>query len=261
MARKLNPLQSKPVSRLTAAWRLVRLLGHVLQGLRTVYWRFPSMGAAQREVEVQAWAARTLTLLGIGLQTQGLPISQGPALLVCNHISWLDILVLHACRYSRFVSKSEVRRWPLIGALAAAAGTLFIERASRRDALRIVHDMARSLREGDVLAVFPEGTTGDGRDLLPFHANLLQAAVSAHAPVQPVGLSYVEVCSGRRSFSPSYIGDDTLLGSLWRTASSAPIAAVLCFGLPQSADGRDRRVWAAALHAQVKELTQLPAQD
>src|SRR5207342_3377123 len=98
--------------------------------------------------------------------------TRGPMMLVANHISWLDILVLHASRHCRFVSKSDVAHWPLIGRLATAAGTMYIERESRRDALRIVHHMTEALASGDILAVFPEGTTSDGVTLLPFHANL-----------------------------------------------------------------------------------------
>ncbi len=141
---------------------------------------------------MQAWARRMLEVLGIALQVRGQPPLRGPMLLVANHISWLDILVLHAARHCRFVSKADVKRWPLIGALATGAGTLYIERESRRDAMRVVHHMAASLRSGDIVAVFPEGTTSDGMTLLPFHANLVQAAISAQAPVQPVALQFVE---------------------------------------------------------------------
>ncbi|MDD0815927.1 lysophospholipid acyltransferase family protein [Curvibacter sp. HBC28] len=237
-------------------WRLLRVLGQVLRGLHTVTRRFPTLNEEQRADQVQLWSAQMLQVLGIELRVLGQPVPQGPALLVSNHISWLDILVLHASRHCRFVSKSEVRHWPLIGPMAAAAGTLFIERASRRDALRVVHDMRASLAAGDVLAVFPEGTTGDGLQVLPFHANLLQAAVSAGAPVQPVALKFVEAASGQRSLAPCYIGDDTLLGSLWRTLSSDPIAAVVRFGEPELAEGRERRAWAAELQQTVSRLSE-----
>ncbi|MDD0839744.1 lysophospholipid acyltransferase family protein [Curvibacter sp. HBC61] len=237
-----------------AAWRLLRVLGQVLSGLATVLLRFPRLNEAERAQQVEQWSRQMLRVLGIELRVLGQPLAHGPALLVSNHISWLDILVLHASRHCRFVSKSEVRHWPLIGAMAAAAGTLFIERASRRDALRVVHDMHASLVAGDVLAVFPEGTTGDGLQVLPFHANLLQAAVSADAPVQPVALKFVEVASGARSLAPCYVGDDTLVGSLWRTLSSDPIAAVVQFGVPEHAHGRDRRAWALDLQQTVSEL-------
>jgi 1-acyl-sn-glycerol-3-phosphate acyltransferase len=175
-------------------------------------------------------------------------------LLVANHISWLDILVMHAARHCRFVSKADVKHWPLIGTLATGAGTLYVERESRRDAMRVVHHMADALRSGDVLAVFPEGTTSDGRTLLPFHANMLQAAISADAPAQPVALSFVDAASGQLSLAASYVGDDTLVGSLWRTLTAPPLAAVVTFGMPQHAQGRERRAWAAALREAVMEL-------
>ena len=107
---------------------------------------------------------------------------------------------MHAARHCRFVSKSDVQGWPLIGTLATAAGTLYIERSSRRDALRMVRSMQEALERGEVLAVFPEGTTGDGREMLPFHANLLQAAVAAKAPVQPRRPALCRQGHGRHQF-------------------------------------------------------------
>lgn len=239
---------------LRASWRLVRALLHALAGLATIVFVFPRLQPDEQQARVQAWARRMLAILGIGLQLSGRPPPRGPVLLVANHISWLDILVMHAARHCRFVAKSEVRRWPLIGRLATGAGTLYIERDSRRDALRMVRRMAESLRAGDILAVFPEGTTSDGVDLLPFHANLVQAAISAGAPAQPVALRFIETHTGRTSLLPCYIGDDTLVQSLWRTLAGPPITAQVAFGVPQHAGERDRRHWAADLRRAVQQL-------
>ncbi len=243
---------------LRAAWALVRVLWHALAGYLTITFVFPRLSAAQRQARVQAWAQRMLRAMGLRLQVHGQPVAQGPALIVCNHISWLDILSLHAARYCRFVSKADVHHWPLIGRMATGAGTLYIERESRRDALRVVHHMSDSLRAGDVLAVFPEGTTSDGVSLLPFHANLLQAAITADAPVQPVALGFIDDATGQRSLAPCYIGDDTLVGSVWRTLSGGPITVVVHFGAPQGCAGRDRRAWASDLQADVDRLRQFP---
>lgn len=239
---------------LVGLWRLAGALAQALRGWAIITWRFPRLSPSQRQDEVQAWARGMLAVLGIGLQVQGTPAAQGPVLLVSNHVSWLDILVLHSTRYCRFVSKADVHHWPLIGPLATGAGTLYIERASRRDAMRVVHQMAERLRQSDVLAVFPEGTTSDGEHLLPFHANLLQAAIAAEAPVQPVALQFVQGRSGVRSRAPNYVGDDTLLGSVWRTVRARGITVRLVFGAAQDAAGRDRRVWAADLRAEVERL-------
>jgi len=233
---------------------LLHALAHALRGWFTIRFVFPKLAPAQREARVQAWAQRMLQILGIELQLRGLPPQAGPLLLVANHISWLDILVLHAARHCRFVSKADVRHWPLIGPLATGAGTLYVERESRRDAMRVVHHMAESLRAAGILAVFPEGTTSDGRHLLPFHANLIQAAISADAPIQPVALSFIDTGSGCRSFTACYIDDDTLIGSVWRTVSGSPLTAVVAFGQAQHANGRDRRAWAADLRLTVKGM-------
>jgi len=242
---------------LRAAWKLARGFAHALAGLLTIVFLFPHWDEAHRYARVQSWAREMLAVLGIRLELRGQPPFAGPMLLAANHISWLDILVMHAARHCRFVAKAEVRHWPLIGALATGAGTLYIERESRRDAMRVVHHMAESLQRGEIVAVFPEGTTSDGLTLLPFHGNLIQAAISADAPVQPVALSFIDAQTGEPSLSPCYIGDDTLLGSIWRTLSGPPLAAVVDYGEPQMAQGRSRRQWAADLRSAVEDLRRL----
>ena len=234
--------------------RTVRVLVHVLSGLWTIRRQFDRLSPAQRQTLVRTWSQRMLQHLGIGLQVRGQPPAGGPLLVVANHISWLDIVVMNAACPARFVSKSDVKGWPLIGTLATAAGTLYIERSSRRDALRMVRSMQEALERGEVLAVFPEGTTGDGRAMLPFHANLIQAAVAAQSPVQPVGLRFADRATGATSFAPSYIGDETLVGSIWRTLCAPPIEAVVQYGPAELPAGRDRRAWAEHLHTTVDQL-------
>ena len=240
----------------TGSWRMLRVLGHILWGLWIAAVRLPRLQPSQQSAQVQAWALSLLGHAGIALEIRGQPPITGPVLLVSNHISWLDIPVLHAARHCRFVSKSDVQDWPLIGTLATAAGTLYIERSSRRDALRMVHLMRDALQANEVLAVFPEGTTGDGRELLPFHANLLQAAVLGNAPVQPVGLRFMDQASGQISYAPSYIGDETLLGSIWRTLCAPRLVAVVHYGQLEHAQGRDRRAWSQDLRVTVDRLRQ-----
>ncbi|GAB3771334.1 lysophospholipid acyltransferase family protein [Ramlibacter monticola] len=242
------------MSPLRALWRLWRVLLHALRGWFIIVLRFPRWPQQRRDATVQAWSLGMLRILGIGLRVEGSPPLRGPMLLVANHLSWLDILVMHAARHCRFVSKADVKHWPLVGTLATGGGTLYIEREKRRDAMRVVHHMAESLAAGEIVAVFPEGTTGDGKKLLPFHANLIQAAISAQAPVQPVGLRFVDERTGEDAKGPLYLGDDTLVGSLWRTLAGPPFAARLRFGEPQGAAGRDRRQWAKDLHAAVDAL-------
>ncbi|MEO6017468.1 MAG: lysophospholipid acyltransferase family protein [Polaromonas sp.] len=242
------------MSRLRACVRLARALLHILHGFLVILLVFPRLTQTHREARIQAWSIEMLGCIAIKLIVKGEPSAPGPLLVVANHISWLDITSMHAARFCRFVSKADIKKWPMIGTLAIGVGTLFIERESRRDAMRVVQHMTARLREGDVIGIFPEGTTSDGRSLLPFHANLFEAAIAAGAPIQPVALDFIDHITGQRSFAPCYIDDDTLFGSLWRTLCTSNIAVVMTFGAPQYADGRNRREWAAALKSDIEQL-------
>jgi len=239
---------------LKAGWRLLRAVAHAASGWWTIRFTFPKLSQAERNARVQAWSRRMLELMGITLVVQGTPPAKGPMLLICNHLSWLDITTIHAARHVRFVSKSDVKGWPLIGTLSTGSGTLYIERERRRDALRVVHHMTDALRGGDLIGVFPEGTTSDGRGLLPFHANLLQASISSGAPVLPAALRFADAATGETSQAPRYIDDDNLVVSLWNTLRAPPLLAIVRFGEPQDPHGRDRRAWAQSLHEDVQQL-------
>ena len=147
-------------------------------------------------------------MLGVRLDANLNAIAPG-SLIVANHISWLDIYALNAARPAAFVSKSEVRQWPLIGWLAANTDTVFLHRDSRRHARTVNNEIGRLLCVDKDVAVFPEGTTSDGSRLLKFHAALLQSAVDARRLVQPVALSYHDA-DGRRSLAPAYAGVTTM---------------------------------------------------
>lgn len=230
---------------------------HVLYGLAQVRLLFPWFSRRQRDARVQAWARAMLRHLGIELKTSGVPVQAGPALLVSNHLSWVDVIaILAACR-CRFVSKADVARWPLFGALVTGAGTLYVRRESRRDAMRVVHRMVQALQDGDVLAVFPEGTTGDGSSVLPFHSNLIQAAISAPAAVQAVALRIVNGRSGAPSRAASYMGDESLMESIWRVLRARELCVAIRFGEPRLAAGRNRRALASDLRAEIVAMRQL----
>jgi len=201
------------VRTLRAVGRLLACLAHVLRGVLTCAFVFPFLSPAKRVARVGPWCAAMLRLLGIRVVAQG-ELHGAPVMIVANHVSWIDILAINAVRTARFVSKADIRRWPVLGWLVACGGTLFIERERKRDAMRVVHQVADALKAGDVIAVFPEGTTSDGHGVLPFHANLLQAAITTGTPVQPVALRY-EDATHAVSPAAAYIGDTNLVQSLW----------------------------------------------
>jgi 1-acyl-sn-glycerol-3-phosphate acyltransferase len=241
---------------LVGAWRLARLLLHGVHGLSIIVLRFHAYTPAQRHARIQWWSAKVLRLIGITLHAQGTP-RPGAKLVVANHVSWLDIAAIHAViPEAHFVSKADVKAWPLIGRLVSGAGTLFIEREKKRDALRVVHQMAEALRAGDSVAVFPEGTTGDGRTLLPFHANLLQAAIATETPVQPVVLRFFDA---QHAVSPlaEFLGETTLAQSAWRFVCSRGLNVEVNVLAAQQTAHADRRALAEHLRATIQ--AELPA--
>ena len=236
--------------RLRAAWRLSRCLIHGLHGLTIVLLRFGALDAAQRHACIRWWSVKTLRVMGIAMQVEG-AAHPGGTLLVANHVSWLDITALHAVLpHARFVAKADVKAWPLLSHLAHAAGTLYLERERKRDALRVVHLMAQALTAGDTIAVFPEGTTSDGRALLPFHANLLQAAIATRTKVQPVALRFSDALLPI-SEAVEYVGATTLLQSMWRVACGEGLVAHLTLLPPRASAQLDRRVLAATLRSDI----------
>ncbi len=236
--------------RLRAVARLFRCVVHGLHGLWIVLVRFPSLDEAERQARIRWWSQKMLRLIGIELCVEGTPAAGG-SLLAANHISWLDIMVVHAVvPEARFVSKADVKSWPLVSRLVDAAGTLYLERERKRDALRVVHDMAAALRAGQTVAIFPEGTTSTGHGLLPFHANLLQAAIATATPVQPVALRFSD-SSHAVSKAMEFVGATTLLQSLWLSACGDGVVARLVFLPPRASAGADRRALAAQLRADI----------
>ena len=236
--------------RLRAAWRLIRCVIHGLHGLGIVLLRFRRLTQEQRQAAIRWWSLKMLHLIGIALRVEGTP-AQGGSLLVANHISWLDIMVVHAVApQARFVSKADVKVWPLLSRLIDSAGTLYLERERKRDALRVVHAMAEALRSGQTVAIFPEGTTSTGHGLLPFHANLLQAAISTATPIQPVALRFSD-STHAVSEAMEFVGATTLAESLWNSACGDGVVARLVFLAPRVSAGAERRELASRLRADI----------
>jgi 1-acyl-sn-glycerol-3-phosphate acyltransferase len=236
--------------RTRAVVRLARALGHGLHGLAVVLFVFPSLDAAARRERIRWWAAKMLRVLGIALASEGAP-ARGASLLVANHVSWLDIMAVHAIvPEARFVSKADVKGWPLVAQLVDAGGTLYLERERKRDALRVVHDVADALGAGQVVAIFPEGTTSTGHGLLPFHANLLQAAIATSTPVQPLALRFSDATHAV-SEAVEFVGNTSLLQSLWGSARGDAVTVRLTFLPPRPSSGVDRRELAAQLRGDI----------
>lgn len=207
-------------------------------------------GREARARWLQQVCRRALRVFCIELRAVGPIPSSG--LLVCNHLSYLDILVLGATTPCVFVSKCEVRRWPVFGWLASLAGTIFLRRDRRSDVERVTHEMRLVLDTGALVVLFPEGTTSDGREVLPFKSALLQSATE-----QPHGLSaaFIEYTlhDGSVADEVCYWRDMTLLPHLLNLMGKPGLETRLCF-TELKRPSTDRKQLARQLHAEVVRL-------
>ena len=230
--------------------RLASVFLHLLRGLLISTLLFPFYSRARRREEIRKWSAALMHILGVQVHVHDAPVRARPLMLVSNHVSWLDIFALNSAIPMRFVAKSEIRRWPLIGWLSAKTGTLFIERGRRSDTARVNRLIAEAMLEGDVVAVFPEGTTSDGTQILRFHSSLLQPALIADAVVQPVALRFTHG-DGSLCMEAAFDGDKTLWQSLLQISALRKIAVQLHFLPLLSGDVPHRRALADAAHAAI----------
>lgn len=230
---------------------------HVLCGVVIAGLFFPFISATQRRHKVRRWAARFLGILKVRLHVHGRPAVASALMIVANHVSWLDILVIDAVLPVRFVAKSEVRRWPVIGWLCEKAGTLFIERARRHDTARMNHLIAEAMQAGEPVAVFPEGTATDGSEIFKFHSSLLQPALVAQATLMPVAIRYSRA-DGTLCTEAAYDGDKSLWDTIKLMGTRDVIHAHVHFLAPLMEQGRSRHELALAARESIL-LTLFPS--
>ncbi|MFF8726550.1 lysophospholipid acyltransferase family protein [Streptomyces sp. NPDC015171] len=173
---------------------------------------------------VRRWSRTLVRAIGVQVRITGTAAPAGGLLLVANHVSWLDIPLLAAVRPARMLAKTEVRQWPLAGALAARAGVLFIDRDRLRALPGTVARISGALSGGAAVTAFPEGSTWCGRAQGRFRRAVFQAALDAGVPVQPVSLRYRRL-DGAPGTAAAFVGEDTLLASLWRVARTRGLVA------------------------------------
>ncbi len=249
-----NALTAPPLR----VWRLARGVVHILAMWLAALLLAPRLRGAGQRALVHRCAARLLDILGVQVTVRGeIPLPEQPLLLVANHVSWLDTYAIHTVSAARFVAKAEVRDWPIIGTVAARFGTFFIRRGSCRAAYHTKQALAGALRAGGVVAAFPEGTTTDGRAVGRFYPALLQAAIDAGVPVQPVAIRY-RTAAGARSDAAVFIDDMTIAESVRRLLRTPALVAEVAFCRPLEPGGLTRRDLAnAARHSVAQALVGL----
>jgi 1-acyl-sn-glycerol-3-phosphate acyltransferase len=237
------------VGAVRAASRLVAVLAVIAAAAATLP-VLPLLTPAGRAVALRFFARGVLRALGVRHALRGRLPRRG-ALIVANHVSWLDVVVLLAHAPARLLAKCEVRSWPVIGAIGTAAGTVFIDRDRPRALPTTVSDVADALRAGQVVAAFPEGTTWCGQSGGRFRSALFQAAIDAGAPVAPVTLNF-KLGNGATTTVAAYIGDDTLLASARRVIMARGLRVTLrAHPALHPVPGASRRALARAAQAAV----------
>lgn len=233
-----------------AIFRLARAALHLLGGALTVALVYPFIQEGRRLALKRRWSLQLLGTLGVHLKVGAGETAKLRGMIVANHVSFIDIFAINALAPAAFVAKDDVRAWPLIGWLCARTDTIFLTRGSRRAAQAAREDLVAHLREGRLVAVFPEGTTSDGHQVLPFHGALFQSAIDAEAPVTPVTLRYTD-SAGRHLSAADYVGETSLLECMWSVvqAQGLEVRVLIADTLPSAQ--QDRRHLAAHAHRAV----------
>ncbi len=240
-------------------YRLTRLLAHLFTGCLTAGLLFPLVSGQRQLRIIKRWSRDLLTILRVRVDVKGTPPSGGaPTVIVANHVSWLDIWVVHAVTPVRFVAKSDIRRWPVVGWLVARAGTIFIDRNKRHDTGKTNRAIVDTLMRGERVGVFPEGTTTDGTQLRAFHASVFQPALGAGARVAAAAIRY-PLRDGSVNLDAAYAGDRSLPDSLRLILRHRSIQAELTFAGLIDVSGKTRREIAREAEALIASALRLPA--
>ncbi len=239
--------------------RLARLALHLVRGLGIAWLRYPKLSEAEKQAQKRRWSGTLLSILSVSVREKNAPRElPGRCMLVLNHISWLDIFVIDAKFPATFIAKSEVRGWPVVGWLCTLVGTLYIERGKRSAARRARQIVTAELERGTLIAVCPEGATTFGRSLERFHSALFQPALDAAATLQPVALRYLDV-GGRHTDAAGYVGDTSLLESVWTIVSTRHMVAEFSLLAPISVHAQTRRSLAEKAETAIARALGVPA--
>lgn len=231
--------------------RGTRLVIHLLAGLMLALAVTLDRKNWLKPQELMSWWCKVcLGIFNVRLHVHGAPLNSG-RMTVANHVSWLDIITIGACEPTRFVAKSEIAHWPIAGQFADAAGTFYIRRG-KGGARPLLDKLTPHLANGGTVTIFPEGTTTDGRQVLPFHARLFAAAVDAEIPVQPIAIRY-GVSSSGADVAP-FIGDDDLVSHILRLLKEPELMAEVHYAAPIRTVGLSREQAATAARHSIERI-------
>ena len=249
-----------PFTRLLRRYLRIALLSLVTGVFFGILWTVfalllpaPRLRGPARNAVFRIWARLCLRIIGGRLHVEG-PPPRAPFLLVCNHLGYVDIPVLAACTDAWFVAKMEMRSWPLVGVLCRSVGTIFIDRETSRDVLRVNRLIEDVLRRGYGIVLFPEGTSTQGFEVGRFRTSLLDHAARSGMPVHAAALTYRTPPGERPAhLSVCWWGDTPLFAHAQRLFELRRFDAVVRFS-PAAVSGSDRKELAASLHEEVQRI-------
>ncbi len=233
---------------------MLALLLELSRSSLVLWLKFPRLQPEQKLKEIQRWANNVLRILQVEVLIEGARPAPRASLVVANHVSWLDILVLQSQLPGVFVAKAEVRRWPVIGTMAQRCSTIFVERRSRSSARDMVEGALKAFDQGYAVIAFPEGTSTDGKGLNAFHTNVFEGAISAQTAVLPVAIRYMDKQTGLPCQAAPFTGQMSLAFSLRKVMAKSTIQVRMHMGDAIPAKGQTRKSASIQAHLQIRTL-------
>jgi len=217
------------------AWRFLAILYFSIVCLMVACFKFPKVSHEQQQKLIRDYSRRILKAAGVTINAEGvLPATENSSgkdrlglTVVSNHVSWLDIFSIDSVCPCHFVAKSEIAKWPVFGKIAQNIGTLFINRASRTAIVTLNKQIGEDIENGGYIALFAEGTTTFGNELLPLKSNFLAPAAMHGSDIQPVIISYTS--KGKPTKEMAFAGEVSLFGSLWNVVTTEDAGVTIHF--------------------------------
>jgi 1-acyl-sn-glycerol-3-phosphate acyltransferase len=238
--------------------RLLSAFGHAFW----ILWiQFPRLSKEKKLEAIRDWSQHTLDVLGIQViheTPQALARHTGePRLMVANHVSWIDALIIQTIQPSIFVAKAEIKHWPVVGSIAKGCGVVFVDRGSPASTRRMVDELSIALHHGYCVAGFPEGTSSEGHEVKIFHGNLFESAIQHNIPVQPLAIRYTNPSTGALCLKAAFFGDIGFVQSLHQVMTSTGIQAKVTMCETLSPEGHSRRTLAHLSQRSISSHIQL----
>lgn len=248
----------KKTNQITRIYRIFLVIFHTLTGFIIAGLFLPIATKSLRNVLISWWCKKLIGAFNIKVIVTGdvPPGNLTHAMIIANHVSWADIHVLNSIIPLRYIAKADIKNWPVFGFFAKQVNTLFIDRAKKQEAMRIVDITTECLLAGDRLCLFPEGTTTDGTSVLPFKSSLIEAAIRAEVPIYPVAIHYA-MPDGSANTAIAYAGDTTLKESMQNTLAIQKPVVNVHFLAPIMTKNQDRRALALLTHDLIAKQLQL----